>query len=202
MAKGKNKKKPSYNLFNGMGKILLKNLTKEYGTGPFKKNTLVNIAHHMSEITNRQFVLSEDIETYSREYALEKDNHPAIFPDSGLLLAKLFESEYILKDDLVLDFPFENFSVAMPKNLLIDDCPMPGFMVNIGEFNTIRENSLGALSKAMGNNELYKASEDSTKVVYVTFTHPASKQLMSSTMDETHLSQVLKSKNLDEYKSA
>jgi hypothetical protein len=133
--KGKKKSNPQkqtlYKVYSGVSNHLIKNLSRLYGRSHFLNDPIPKACKMIHEHDPDDFFRSADFEVFVIEQKWKDIGAPAIFPQSGMLIEKLFDANFTFEDDVKLNLPHETFSIAMPKDFKVNDALVPGFMVNI-----------------------------------------------------------------------
>lgn len=171
-----------------------------------------NPLHEYAKVYNSRKGPIEDNESFftmlGYENLLYKDGIPTIFPQSINLIEQLYKAKFSSPDKIVINPPFRNFAIAMPKGIKVAGFDMPGFTVITGSRYEIYDvNNAHALStiypdkisvEEVLENSFYDKDDDEKMVVIklkspVTNTHIYE----SINMDVFHL--LLQSKNLREF---
>ncbi len=182
---------------------------KREGKNPFKEIVAVHDSYNKP-------MAEGDVVTkiLSKEYALYKDDIPTVFPQSPMLMKQLYKANFSIKGNIDISFPFEQFSIAMPKGIEVGGHEMPGITVISGSkrkmgIQMVNE-FMSELSKPNNNpkNELYCADKDrflteeeitEGKTIAILFKSPASGTHIMETIDANCFGLLLKSKNIAEF---
>lgn len=132
----------SFHLYMGMGNLINKHFEKHVKglTNEAFFNTLsFRLARHFHEegYDLEGLLLDSTVTDILSDAPLIKNNVPIIFPESESLINVLNESKFSFKKAVNVKFPFDCFTIAMPKNKLYGDIEGKGMFVKKGSFNQL-----------------------------------------------------------------
>lgn len=133
--KGKNneslQKQTNYKIYSGISNNLVNNVSRAYGRDAFSDEPIIEICRMLNNNDPEEFFISADFDAIVIEQKWLDSGSPAIFPESSMLIKKLFDANFNFDSSVKLNLPRETFMMAMPRDFKVDGEVIPGFLVNI-----------------------------------------------------------------------